>query len=134
MKDRFAELAEIWIKKANNDYLWAVDSFKDGHFGGTCFLCQQIAEKSLKAFLFIKKEKLARTHNLEQLLKACQKHDFGFEKLSLAGKRLNEYYTDTRYPDIWDYARFEDKNLAMVALKSAKEILEFVGKKLKEEK
>lgn len=63
-KDRFEELAKIWLKKAQDDYLWAQDSFKTGHFGAACFICQQIAEKSLKAYLFSKREKLVKTHML----------------------------------------------------------------------
>ena len=46
---------------------------------------------------------------------------------------LNDYYTDTRYPDIWDYDRFDNKKLAFQALKLAEEILEFVEKQFREE-
>ena len=71
-KDRYEELAEIWFKKAQDDLAWARDSFEDGHFGGVCFLCQQVAEKTLKAFLFSKKQKLVKTHDLENLLETLE--------------------------------------------------------------
>lgn len=129
-KDRYQELGEIWFKRAQDDYLWAKDSFETGHFGSVCFICQQIAEKTLKAYLFFKREKLVRTHNLEQLLKLCSKYEPDFNKLSSKGKILNKYYTDTRYPDIWDYSRFDNQKLAKEALKKAEEILKFVGGKL----
>lgn len=55
----------------------------------------------------------------------------GFSKLHEAVDTLNNYYTDTRYPDIWDYARFEDKKLAEEALRFAEEVLTLVRKKRK---
>lgn len=108
MKSRFQELAEIWIKKASDDFLWAKHGFQGKFYGSACFICQQVAEKALKAYLFSKKEKLIKTHNLIALLRKCKKQDCLFEKLLPACKVLNNYYTDTRYPDIWDYSRFED--------------------------
>ena len=45
-------------------------------------------------------------------------------------KVLNSYYTDTRYPDIWDYDRFNDRKLAKEALKLAKKVLDFIKKKI----
>jgi len=90
-KDRFQELSEIWLKKAQDDFSWAKSSFKNGYFGGACFLSQQIAEKSLKAYLFSQKEKLVRTHNLERLLKLCKDYDSNFAKLRSACKVLNRY-------------------------------------------
>ena len=38
--------------------------------------------------------------------------------------------TDTRYPEIWDYSRFQDKSLAEEALRDAEKILKFVATKL----
>lgn len=128
--DRFEELTKIWLDKAKDDLLWAKDSFDDEHFGGVCFLCQQSAEKALKSYLFFKKEKLVRTHHLVNLLKRCKKLDFNFTDLLPGVKVLNNYYTDTRYPDIWDVTRFEDEKLAKEALGLAKEVVEFVEKKV----
>lgn len=107
-KDRFEELAENWFKKAKDDYIWAKDSFDDKHYGGVCFLSQQVAEKALKAYLFLRKEKLVRTHDVERLLEKTELHDKSFKKLRSNCQILNVYYTDTRYPDIWDYSRFEN--------------------------
>lgn len=131
MKDRFKELASIWLNKAQDDFSWAKDTMEDGRFGGVCFLCQQAVEKALKAYLFNQKEKLIRTHNLPMLNEKCKKHDSSFSMLHKAVDILNQYYTDTRYPDIWDCSRFEDKDLAKEALKLTKETVEFIKKKLK---
>jgi len=131
MKDRFEELAEIWFKKAEDDLKWARYSLKGKFYGITCFGCQQIVEKSLKAYLFSRKEKLIRTHNLIKLLRLARKHDQVFKKLNSACEILSQYYTDTRYPDIWDYSRFDDKKLAKEAVKLAQKVLVFVKEKLK---
>lgn len=100
MRSRFDELTAIWIKKAEDDLLWAKNSSKGGFFGGACFICQ------------------------------ATKHDDDFRELYQACRQLNNYYTDTRYPDIWDITRFDNKKLAEEALKLAEEILEFVKKKI----
>lgn len=129
-KSRFEELADIWFEKASEDVLWAKNSFQGGFWGNTCFVCQQVAEKSLKAYLFHQRERLIRTHNLEKLLERCLVYDKEFLEIKENCKVLNRYYTDTRYPDIWDYSRFQDEKIAREALLQAEEILEFVSKKL----
>jgi len=127
---RLKELSEIWLIKAKDDLSWAEDSFKTKHFSGTCFLSQQIAEKCLKSYLFFKGEKIIRTHNLLRLLFRCKKFEPYFEKLKADVKTLNAYYTDTRYPDIWDISRFENQKLAEEALGLAKKIVSFVEKRI----
>lgn len=130
MKDRLDELAEIWLEKAKNDVLWVEHNLQGGFFGMVCFGCQQIVEKALKAYLFSQREKLVKTHNLIGLLRRCRQHNSSFKRLIRACETLNAYYTDTRYPDIWDITRFEDEKLAKEALKLAREVLEFVKKRI----
>lgn len=124
------ETALLWLTKANDDLLWAQDSLESKHFAGVCFLSQQIAEKALKAYLFFKGEKLLRTHDLFRLLKRCKGYEADFEKFVSAVTTLNAYYIDTRYPDIWDMTRFEDKKLASQALSLTEELIEFIEEKL----
>jgi HEPN domain-containing protein len=130
MEDRFRELTIVWLRKAKEDFLWVSHDFREGFYGIVCFGCQQIAEKALKAYLFSQKEKLIKTHNLIKLLKKCSQHQSSFGKLLKVCKILNNYYTDTRYPDIWDYDRFNDKKLASEALKLAEEVLKSVKSKI----
>lgn len=131
MIDRLTELAKIWLDKSKNNLEWAKDSFQDGHFGSTCFVCQQTAELALKSYLFFQRQKLIRTHNLPSLNEVCKKFDQEFSELNAPVRILNNYYTDTRYPDIWDYSRFEDKKLAEEAIKLAERAVNFVSKKVK---
>lgn len=129
-KNRPRELAEIWLEKAKDDLLWAKDTFEDKRFSGVCFLTQQAVEKTLKAYLFSQRQSLIRTHNLERLLERCSLFDKDFLSVRRHCQILNTYYTDTRYPDIWDMSRFEDEVLASEALDLAYEVIQFVEKKL----
>lgn len=131
MNDRFTELAKIWLEKAKDDLSWAEDSFADGYFGNVCFICQQITEKALKSYLFSKKQTLVRTHHLPALNTRCKEFDKDFSQLKDAVNTLTNYYTDTRYPDIWDYSRFQDKKLAEEALKFAEQVLNFISERIK---
>lgn len=41
-----------WLNKAKDDLKWANASLKGGFNSQTCFVAQQVAEKSLKAFFY----------------------------------------------------------------------------------
>ena len=58
-----------------------------------------------------------RTHDLLRLLEKCVTYDEVFVELKNACIVLSDYYIDTRYPDIWDRDRFDDKKMAEEALK-----------------
>ncbi len=131
MKNRFEELASLWLDKAKDDILWAKDSLADEHYSGVCFLTQQIMEKSLKAYLYFVKEELIRTHNLLRLLDRCRKHDSDFEKLRKNCGFTNDFYIDTRYPDIEEITQLENEEMAREALTLAEEIKDFVERKIK---
>jgi HEPN domain-containing protein len=60
----------------------------------------------------------------------CKKYSRDFSSLDSAVDILNAYYTDTRYPDIWDYNRFNDRELAKEALEQAKKVLDLISQKL----
>lgn len=104
-----------------------------GYYPQVCFLCQQAAEKALKAILFSQKQKLIRTHNLERLLEKALVFHKDFLSLERSCRVLNSYYTDTRYPDVWDYSRFDDKKLAKEAIDLAGKVIGFVREKLADE-
>lgn len=130
-KNEYQRLSEIWLKTAIDDLLWGKDDLKNKWYSRVCFISQQAAEKALKSYLFFQQEKLIRTHNLPLLLKHCQKYNPTFESFVEACTTLNGYYTDTRYPDIWDITRFEDEDLAKEALLFAKQIVDFVDAAIK---
>jgi len=118
------------VSQAQDDLLWAQETLEHGRYGGACFLSQQAAEKALKAYLFGQKETLLRTHNLPLLNEKCKRFDADFCHLDTAVDALNQYYTDTRYPDIWDYDRFDDRGLAEEAVVLAQRVIELIERKL----
>lgn len=128
----FDELTEKWFFKAKEDLLWAKASFDDGFYASACFVAQQVAEKSLKSYLFSKRQKLIKTHILPRLLKNCLKFDKDFEELKTACEILSLYYTEARYPDDIDTSAFDTKEKAREAIDLAMEVLNFIEQKIKE--
>lgn len=128
--DKFNELAKLWLQKAGEDLKWAKASFEDGFFAGACFISQQVAEKSLKAYLFSQRQKLIRTHILPRLLKNCLKFDKTFETLKEACEILTLYYTEARYPDDVDTSSFNTKPRTKQAISLAQDVLAVVDRKI----
>jgi HEPN domain-containing protein/predicted nucleotidyltransferase len=96
---RFEELAQTWLETATWDLAHAKSAQELGFYSHACFSCQQTGEKALKAYLFAQRQSLIRTHDLVTLLSHGIGFDMSFEDLREACTTLNEYYTDTRYPD-----------------------------------
>lgn len=115
---------EKWLKKARSDLRAAKYNLKGSEYELTAFLCQQAAEKALKALYIKKLKELKKTHDLvimarklelpEQLIEYC--------------KELSPAYVYTRYPDV-----VEVKDIDVIAEKFvsyAKEVIEWVERKL----
>jgi HEPN domain-containing protein len=60
MKNNFSKLAQKWIKRAEDDFLFAKTGFKEGFYNQVCFLSHQAVEKYLKAFLIKEKGSIER--------------------------------------------------------------------------
>lgn len=89
---------EHWFMIALED----LDSAKhllSGSFMTTLFHVQQCAEKSLKAYLVLKKGSIKKTHDLVLLVNICMEVDQSFEELRPLAIELNPYETLGRYPD-----------------------------------
>lgn len=129
-QSKFNELAQLWLTKAAEDLKWAKASSKDGFYAGACFISQQVAEKSLKAYLFSQKQKLIKTHILPRLLKNCLKFDENFGILKEGCEILTLYYTEARYPEDVDTSSFDTKGKAEEAVKLADDILKFIKAKI----
>lgn len=84
-----------WLGQAYEDIRWGEDSLKAGHFAQTCFIAQQVGEKSLKALGFFRGYDLIRAHSLVQISKALGIN----EEIERASRQLDLYYISTRYPD-----------------------------------
>ena len=89
-----------------------------------CYLCQQSAEKYLKAFIFSNDIIPNNTHDLKMLLLKCQEYDPSFSTLLSSTQILNAYGVMPRYPNELEISEDDMKN----ALANAKKIQEFVLK------
>lgn len=84
-----------WIAQASNDLLWAEDSLRSGYHSQVCFVCQQVAEKSLKAVALKRGYDYIKSHSVMQIAKELKING----KVEKAGKILDTYYISARYPD-----------------------------------
>lgn len=128
------EFSLEWLKIAEDDLKWAKHSFKGNMYSRVCFVSQQVAEKSLKGFLYFEDKRAPKTHKLVDLAKLCRKIDPDFKLINKHISILDPFYLGTRYPDIGDIERFDKKDLAERAIESAEKVLEFVKGKLTESK
>lgn len=114
-----------WLTKAKSDLKMAKKGLYDDDDTIDCVVyhTHQCAEKALKGYLTFKNDQPAKTHDLEFLLKLCEKHNRLFHLLQNDTKILNPYSVNSRYPD--DYF-FVTRKEAEYATKLAKKILDFV--------
>jgi len=89
-----------------------------------CYLCQQSAEKYLKAFIYSHDIEPDKTHDLEYLLEVCQKYNAEFSTLFSKAYVLKRYGTLPRYPNELGITSEDMKT----ALSYAQNIQEFVMK------
>ena len=88
-----------WQKAAADDIEAAEWNYKGGFHHQVCFICQQSAEKALKALLFLQGEREVWGHSTEQLCRLCARYDTTFEKFYDDLKKLDRFYIPTRYPN-----------------------------------
>lgn len=84
-----------WLAQAKADFLWGKDSFASGHFAQTCFIAQQVAEKSLKAIAYKRGYAAVRGHSAFEIASDLEING----PLRKAAQLLDQYYISTRYPD-----------------------------------
>ena len=87
-----------WLTQAEEELKDAAYLTKAGRYYLSLFLCQQSAEKALKAFIYLKEEEPIFSHSVSVLLKLAASVDPDFESLRNAS-RLDDYYIPTRYPN-----------------------------------
>ncbi|HEY8884853.1 MAG TPA: HEPN domain-containing protein [Chloroflexota bacterium] len=97
-----AQVAETreWLQKADLDRRAAEFDLtaEPPLTADVVFHAQQLAEKSLKAFLVWKDEPFRYTHNLVEIGKQCVELDASLETLVRRAAELSEYVWKYRYP------------------------------------
>ena len=88
-----------WYEQGIRDADSAARIKKEGIYEVACFLCQQSAEKLLKAFLYYRGESPVVGHSTFFLAKRCAEYEREFGKIIRECKRLDKLYISTRYPN-----------------------------------
>ena len=117
-----------WVTKAEGDFNSAralLEQVTEGLIDNVCYLCQQCAEKYLKAFLREHDVDFPRTHDLEALLEMCSQIERDFDQLSVDAQTLTDYASDIRYPGV-----IAIRSEAEEALAAAARIRKFIRNKL----
>jgi HEPN domain-containing protein len=84
-----------WLKQAHSDFKWAKLTFDGGFYAQTCFVCQQVAEKALKAIAYSQGAKSIKGHGVAETAKLLNING----QLEAAAKELDLFYISSRYPD-----------------------------------
>lgn len=94
-----------WVRQADRDLENAKKNLGIEAYDVSLILCEQAAEKMLKA-LYIKErhEEPPRTHSLRKLMELTDMPD---EALKLVAE-LDSYYLVLRYPDVGDVVPYEN--------------------------
>ena len=125
--DNKEEILQQWLHRGNEELMSAeyLSTMRHPTPDETiCYLCQQSAEKYLKAFIFSKDIEPEKTHELEALLEVCQKYNTEFSTLLSKAFILSKYAVLPRYPNDLGITSENMKT----AILHAKSIQEFVMK------
>jgi HEPN domain-containing protein len=118
------KIVDEWLERVKDDLRSAEIIVKEnGPPNTVAFLSQQAVEKVLKAFLVAQGEVPPRIHHLVNLLELCQKHDNSVKACITGCALLDDFYTDSRYPDDLLLVTADE---AAAALASAQDVTTFI--------
>jgi len=93
------EEGRSWLEQAQADLAAAEWLLEGKHYHAACFWAQQVAEKALKAFLYLQGERYIVEHSIYRLGQTCAEHDPSFAQLVRKLGALDRFYIPTRYPN-----------------------------------
>jgi HEPN domain-containing protein len=91
--------ARRWLAQAENDLAFAEHGARLGFHAQTCFLCQQAAEKAVKAVHYLRGARTVLGHSVDGLLEALAPAGLDVAALRPLAKRLDRHYVPSRYPN-----------------------------------
>ena len=99
-EDDVSQSVREWVAKAEDDFGYAGMGISNGapYHGPIAFLCQQCAEKYLKAFLVAHGVEPPKTHSIERLLDLIAPIDARIAGSLGDADNLSPYGVDIRYP------------------------------------
>jgi HEPN domain-containing protein len=75
--------ARRWLAQAEEDLKTAYDLQKDRRFNWVCFICQQAAEKAVKAIYYLQDEGVEWTHSLYVLIEGDRERHKGCSRAEI---------------------------------------------------
>ncbi len=87
-----------WLIQAEDELEDAIRLKEMERYYLVLYLCQQCAEKAMKAFLYYNEIRPLLTHSVNDLISLAIEIDSEFDQVRAAG-RLDDYYIPTRYPN-----------------------------------
>jgi HEPN domain-containing protein len=126
--------SERWINQALKDLDDAKFNLSGKRYNVACFLAQQSAEKSLKAYLFYAGADEVWGHSVGELCSDASNFDKDFEKIKRECSLLDKYYITTRYPNALPGgipSEVFDREDAEKAISIAEKVINFVKSKIK---
>jgi len=126
------ELVRQWMERAKVDLRSAQADLAANPpiTEDACFHCQQVAEKTLKAFLVFHSAEFEYTHEIERLIEQCAAIDPSFISLHETADHLTNYAVRFRYP-YWGAA--PDMSKTRDSLSAAKQVWLFVASRIPSE-
>lgn len=118
-----ANRSNDWLRQAEEELLWAKDALASGRWALVCFICQQVAGKSLKGMAIRRGAAQIKSHSVKDIAAALEIDG----ELDEMGRVLDQYYITTRYPDaFYSGSPFEyfTKGQAAEALRYAQAFLD----------
>lgn len=94
-------MARAWLRQAEHDLNFAQNALDNEFYSHTCFISQQVAVKAMKSLAYYRGDRYVTGHsliNLAHTLENSYPHITKYDNMR-ALRRLNLYYTATRYPD-----------------------------------
>jgi HEPN domain-containing protein len=91
--------ARRWLAQAHSDLGFAELGLREGYHAQACFMCQQTAEKALKALHYLGGARLVLGHSVVELLEALVESHPSLAALREAARQLDQFYVPTRYPN-----------------------------------
>lgn len=112
------ERSADWLAQAKRDLEQARWSLEGGFHEWACFVCQQAAEKAVKA-VYQRLGAESWGHSVVSLLEGLEEQVDVPNEVDDCGRRLDRYYVPARYPNGWesgapkDYYREDDAEQAV---------------------
>ena len=122
-----------WLNQSRQDLEDANFNRDGAKFNVSCFLCQQAAEKAVKAYLYYRGAEDVWGNSLIDLCEDAKLFDMFFDTIKSEARQLDKYYYITRYPEFLPGGIASEafqREDADRAIELSQIVVEFVGERI----